>query len=384
MYKKLFTPAWLLAGSIIGAGIFALPFVFEKAGTLTGLAYLVLFSFVFILIHLMYADIIAKTDLSDGALANAESKHYFSGYAKIYFGKFGFWLTVFSSVFGLFLVLVAYLALSSSFLNLISPGSFGALNVVVFWLLGSMAIFLGIRKVSFLELFITSGVILVSISIFIFGIVDLEKIISMPVFDFKNIFSPYGIILFSFAGRVAIPAVINYFKKTNQLVSDAGKSIVLGTLIPALVYVLFVFGVLGLSGVVSEDAVSGLIGVASPFILALIGIFALVSLWDSYFIVGMDVRNSLMCDLKFPKVVAGIAVVALPILFYFFGLRKFLELASLIGGVFIAFEGALICLMWLKSLKRKTERVFLKKLSPVFAYVLVLVFIGGLVYELMY
>ncbi len=384
MCKKLFTPAWLLAGAIIGAGIFALPFVFEKAGTLTGLAYLIIFGFVFGVLHLMYADIIVKTDLSDGILANTESKHYFSGYARIYFGKFGFWLAVFSSVFGLFLTLVAYLALSSSFLSLIFPGGFSTLNVVIFWLLGSAAIFLGIRKMSFLELFITSGVIFISVLVFIFGIAGFGKVVLMPVFNFKNIFLPYGIILFALSGRVAIPAVINYFKKTNQPVSDAGKSIILGTLIPALVYVLFIFGVLGLSGVVSEDAVSGLIGVASPFILSLIGIFALVSLWDSYFIVGMDVRNSLMCDLKFPKVIAGATVVVLPILFYFFGLRKFLELASLIGGVFIAFEGAFICLMWLKSLKRKTERVFLKKLSPAFAYILVLVFIGGLVYELMY
>ncbi|TRZ64206.1 MAG: hypothetical protein D4Q79_02095 [Spirochaetia bacterium] len=384
MCEKLFTPAWLLAGAIIGAGIFALPFVFEKAGTLTGLIYLAVFGFVFVLLHLMYADIIAKTDLSDGILANTESKHYFSGYAKIYFGKFGFWLAVFSSVFGLFLTLIAYLALSSSFFNLIFPGGFSALNVIVFWFLGSAAIFLEIRKMSFLELFITSGVIFISILIFVFGVAGFDKIISMPVFNLKNFFLPYGVILFALSGRVAIPAVINYFKKTNQPVSGAGKSIILGTLIPALVYVLFIFGVLGLSRVVSEDAVSGLVGVASPFVLSLIGIFALVSLWDSYFIVGMDVKNSLRCDLKFPKIIAGVAVVVLPVFFYFFGLRKFLELAGLIGGVFIAFEGAFICLMWLKSLKRKTGRVFLKNLSPVFAYILILVFIGGLVYELIY
>jgi len=384
MRKKLFTPAWLLAGAIIGAGIFALPFVFEKAGTLTGLIYLAVFEFVFVLVHLMYADIIAKTDLADGTLANTESRHYFSGYARIYFGKFGFWLAVFSSVFGLFLTLVAYLALSASFLNLIFPSSFNVLNIVIFWFLGSVAIFLGIRKMSFLELFITSGVIFVSILVFIFGAADFGRIISMPVFNLKNFFLPYGVILFALSGRVAIPAVINYFKKTNQSVSGAGKSIILGTLIPALVYALFVFGVLGLSGIVSEDAVSGLIGVASPLILSLIGIFALVSLWDSYFIVSMDIRNSLRCDLKFPKVIAGAAVVILPLLFYFFGLREFLKLAGLIGGVFIAFEGAFICLMWLKSLKRKTEGIFLIKLSPVFAYVLTLVFIGGLVYELIY
>jgi len=108
MLKKLFTPAWLLAGSIIGAGIFALPFVFVQAGTLTGLGYLLVFGFVFVLLHLMYADIIAKTS----------GEHLFPGYAKIYLGNFGFWLTIISSVFGLFLTLIAYLALSASFLNL--------------------------------------------------------------------------------------------------------------------------------------------------------------------------------------------------------------------------------------------------------------------------
>ncbi|MFA5098964.1 MAG: aromatic amino acid transport family protein [Candidatus Paceibacterota bacterium] len=374
MCKKLFTPAWLLSGAIIGAGIFALPFVFEKAGTLTGLIYLAVFGLVFVLLHLMYADVIAKT----------EGEHLFPGYAKIYFGNLGFWLTIISSIFGLFLTLVAYLALSASFLEIIFPNAFNGFNILIFWLLGSAAFFLEIRKMSFLELFITSGVIFISILVFAFGIPDFDKIASMPVFDFKNLFIPYGVILFSFSGRVAIPAVINYFRKTNQSVACANKSIVLGTLIPAIVYALFVFGILGLSGTVSEDAVSGLVGVVGQLVLALVAVFALVSLWDSYVIVGMDVRNSLMFDLKFPKIIAGIMVIILPILFYFYGLREFLTLAGIIGGVFIAFEGIVICLMWLKSLKTKTERVFLKKLSPVFAYVLVLVFIGGLVYELMY
>lgn len=377
MCKKLFTPAWLLAGAIIGAGIFALPFVFEKAGILTGAMYLIIFGLVFSIIHLMYADIIAKT----------AGDHFFSGYAKIYLGNFGFWMTIISSIFGLFLTLVAYLALSASFFQIIFPSGFYNFNlfgILVFWLLGSMAIFLEIRKMSFLELFITSGVIFISVLVFIFGIGNFEKVLAMPVFSFNNLFFPYGVILFSFAGRVAIPAVINYFKKTNQPVSEAGKSVILGTLIPAIVYILFVFGVLGLSGVVSENAISGLVGSTSFFVLALIGVFALVSLWDSYFIVGMDVRNSLICDLKFPKFIAGIMVVCLPLFFYFYGLKSFLGLATIIGGVFIAFEGAVISLMWLKTLRMKMERVFLKKLNPLFAYVLALVFIGGLVYELIY
>lgn len=377
MFKNLLTPAWLLAGAIIGAGIFALPFVFEQAGTLAGLGYLVVFGLVFTVLHLMYADIIAKTG----------GEHFFSGYAKIYLGNYGFWLAIISSVFGLFLTLIAYLALSASFLNLIFSSA-GAMpetfKILIFWFLGSLAIFMGVRKMSFLELFITSGVIFISVLLFIFGASHFGKVAAMPVFNFGNLFFPYGIILFSFSGRVAIPAVINYFKKTNQPVSGAGKSIVLGSLMPAAVYALFVFGILGLSGAVSEDAVSGLIGAASPFVLALVGVFTLVSLWDSYVIVGMDIRDSLLHDLKFSKIISGIMIIFLPILFYFYGLRGFLALAGLVGGIFIAIEGVFICMMWLKSLKLGNQRIFLKKLSPYVAHFLILVFIVGMVYELVY
>ena len=46
-YKEIGLPAGLLSSLIIGAGIFALPYVFYRAGFLVGLFYLVIFSIVF-------------------------------------------------------------------------------------------------------------------------------------------------------------------------------------------------------------------------------------------------------------------------------------------------------------------------------------------------
>lgn len=373
--KNPIIPASLLAGTIIGAGIFALPFVFGKAGIVSGLAYLAVFSAVFILIHLMYADVIAKTG----------EERRFSGYAGIYLGKPGFWLANLAAILGMILVLTVYLVLSASFFNLILPANFVVpdfVKILFFWLLGSLAIFLEIRKMSFLEFLTTFGVVLAAFLVFVFGFGNAGKFASIPVFDLKNIFLPYGAILFALSGRVAIPALLDYFKKTGQPVAAAKKSIVWGTLVPSFVYLLFVFGVLGLSGTVSEDAVSGLIGVASPVILVLVGVFGLVSIWDSYFVVGLDVKNSLKFDLKLPEFLAGFGVVALPLILYVCGLQKFLALVAVGGGIFTALEGILIVLMWLKSLKTGAERVFIQKLSPAIAYALLLVFAGGMVYEL--
>ena len=106
MFKNVILPASLLAGTIIGAGVFALPYVFVKAGILTGLFYLLIFSAVFTLIHLMYADIILRTK---------ENRRFF-GYAEIYLGSWGKWPAILITIVGMIFVLTVYLILSVSFL----------------------------------------------------------------------------------------------------------------------------------------------------------------------------------------------------------------------------------------------------------------------------
>lgn len=374
MYKNLILPAGILAGAIIGAGIFALPFVFVNAGIITGLFYLLIFCFVFIVIHLMYAEVIIKT----------EGEHRFPGYVKIYLGQTGFCLATLTSILGMLLISTVYLIISSSFLKLILPMNFitpDIFKVMIFWVLVSATIFLEIKSMAFSEFLITSAIVIIALLLFILGIFNFDKIISASSINFQNIFLPCGIILFALAGRVAIPTVINYFRKIKQPLSKAKQPIILGTLIPAFVYLLFIFGVVGLSTTVSKDAVSGLIGSVSPFILVLIGILGLISIWSSYIAVGLDVKNALKFDLKFPKILAGFVVVAAPLLLFFAGFQNFLVLISIVGGVFISLEGIFIVLMWLKSHKIKKEEVIFKKLNPLIVYALIVIFIGGIIYE---
>ncbi len=183
---------------------------------------------------------------------------------------------------------------------------------------------------------------------------------------------------------MAIPAIINYFQKTNQPLVKVKKPIILGTLIPALIYLLFVLGIWGISGVVSEDSVSGLTGWIPQEILILVGIFGLISIWSSYIVVGLDIKNSLNYDLKLPNILAGLIVIILPLLLFFMGLQNFLTLVSMVGGIFIALEGIFIALMWLKSFKLKAEQILFKKLNSVIAYILIFVFIGAIIYEIIY
>ena len=118
--------------------------------------------------------------------------------------------------------------------------------------------------------------------------------------------------------------------------------------------------------------------------MILVGIFGFISVLDSYNVVGLDIKNSLRFDLKFPKILAGFVVIFLPLILFLAGLQNFLVLISIVGGIFIALEGIFIILMWLRARKIITDQVIFKRLSPIVAYILILVFIGGMIYKLVY
>lgn len=374
MFKQYILPASLLASTIIGAGMFALPYLFEKSGIVAGLFYLFFFGIVFTLLHLMYADIIVRTP----------ENRRFSGYAKIYLGVFGFLPSILMAIFGAILALTIYLVLSVSFVNLIFPGAPDIYKILIFWALGSLAIFLEINGLAFAEFLIFLGMVLIISIVFGFGLADFNKITSIPLFDFKNSFLPFGAVLFSMYGRSAIPALLGYFRNNGQSPIKGKIPIILGSLIPAFVYAIFVFGILGLSEIVSEDSVSGLIGRLPATILRILGFLGIISLWSTYIVIGRDIKKSFEHDFSVHRIWSGLAVVVFPIVLYFLGFTDFLKLIEFAGSVFIGLEGIFIILMWRKASKIESENKFLIKLNPLIISSLLLVFAGGIVYKLVY
>lgn len=374
MFKNIILPTSLLAGTIIGAGIFALPYVFEKAGILTGLFYLAVFSCVFTLVHLMYADIIVRTP---------ENKRL-PGYAKIYLGAVGEWTAVLMTIVGAIFVLLVYLILSISFFNLIFPsaGLADRYKLLIFWFFGSLAIFFGINRLAISEFLITIGIGAIIMVVFGFGVPWLGEITEISLFNFNDFFIPYGAVLFSLGGVVAVPATLGYFRNNNDSRLKAKNPIILGSVLPAFVYLIFVFGIFALSETVSQDSISGLSKGIPSVILILLGVLGLASLWSSYIVIGRNVKKSLEHDLGVGAVLAGAAVSVLPLLMYFSGFQNFLRLVGFVGGVFGGLEGLLIVLVWLKARRIESQERVLRKINPFVAYLLISIFLGGIIYEI--
>lgn len=362
-YKNIIIPAGLQSALIIGAGMFSLPFVFEKAGWLLGFFYLTVFALVFIIVHLMYAAVIRHT----------VEDHRFVGYAKIYLGQTGFWLSVLVTIFALILVLTIYLILSVSFIKLILPSLDPFFGVVVFWLAGTTAVLLGIKRLAGAEFWIAFGMIVLVVVIFAgaVGFTDFQ-LGTVSGLNWPFWFLPFGPVLFSLAGRSAISSIREYFQ-THQLdEKNIGPAVVLGTAAPAVIYALFVFGVLGFSaGAVSPDAVSGMVAAPAAIIKA-IGFLGILSLLTSYIFLGMELNGIFRLDFQLPKIGAALLVALAPIGLYLLGVTDFIKTVSIAGGVFASLENVMVILMYQK-IKGRAALVYL--LLPVF-------FLGAL-YEIL-
>jgi len=357
-YREIILPAGLLSSVIIGAGIFALPYVFSEAGFLTGLFYLILFTAVFAVVHVMYAKVIEHT----------KGKHRFVGYADIYFKRFGFLSTTLTTAIGFTLTLVAYIALAGSFIGLVLP-SFAEFAPYIFWAGASLAVVYSLRRLAGLEFVLTLAMIFIIAVLFFAGILygDGE---ALPQINTEKFFLPYGVVLFSLAGRAAISSIHDYYEANKLSKKRINQSIVFGTIAPALVYVLFVIAVIHLSGgSVTPDALTGLAG-GPAFLLIMVSLLGIFALWTSYFFLAAEVRGIFRYDFKFKKILSTVSVVVLPILLYILGLRSFIGLVAIIGGVFLALDSIMAVSMYSKI---KGWR------AP--AILIVLLFIVGAVFE---
>lgn len=370
-------PASILSATVIGAGMFALPFVFQSIGYVVGLIYLVLFVTVFSLVHLMYADIILRSG-GDSQLANL---------AKRYIGGWSFLPSFLVATVGLILVLTVYLVLAGSFMRWLWP--IGTLNaVIVFWLVGTLAIFFEIKKLAWLELIITVAMVIIVAILFASGLPRVTNFLSVAAFrsvgfweGMSLLILPFGPILFSLSGRTAIPSILEYFKRQKVSSNLLPRVIVFGTAAPALIYLFFIFGVTGLSAVVSGDAISGLLTPSYALLLG-VGLLGLAAIFSTYIIIGRSVRDSFIYDTKFSRVGAAILVTFLPMGLYLIGLQDFFTLVGVVGGIFLTLETLLIVSIWQRLNNKKVARKLLLHFGSGTVTILVSILSLGFIYEI--
>jgi len=131
----------ILTGTIIGAGMYGIPYAVSKSGFFIGLLMIIILGEVVVILNLAYGEVISRT----------KGKHQFTGYAEKYLGKKGKMLALFSVLTGLYGGLIAYIIEVGKLLDFLFP--LDSITSPFFWSLMffitvSLAVLLGLKIVS--------------------------------------------------------------------------------------------------------------------------------------------------------------------------------------------------------------------------------------------
>lgn len=376
--RNFFYAIATLIGTTIGVGIFGLPYAFAKAGFFVGLAQLAILGAAVILVQLMFGEIILRT----------KEKHNLPGYIDKYLGKRWETMISISVLVGIFGSMVAYVLVGGTFFKLFF-NHFGLLNgapesafFVIFWLFLTSFILFGLKVIEMIEFGMTIFLLITISAILIFSFPHLNTF-NFFIFNGMDFFLPYGVILFALSGSVAITEVREILVGQEKKIKLA---IILGALVAIMVYALFVFIVVGVTGTsTTEEAMTGLNNIVGGPIYALGIIFGILAIATSYITLGYYLYETFLYDFGINRNLSHIMIAVIPITFVLFGWRNFIGIIGFLGAVMGGFESIAMILAYLKA-KKTGDRTpeYSLKIPHFIYYFLILVFALGIIYTAVY
>jgi len=242
-------------------------------------------------------------------------------------------------------VLTIYIIGEGEVLSSIFGGTSFFWSIIFFVLFGTL-VAIGIRGVKTVNFFISLSILLVILIIVFLSSphIDIENI---GFSNFSYLLFPYGIILFAFHGTTSVPEARFLLKKRDL---DLKKAIIISGLISITAYALFAFAVVGVTGQETTEIATIGLGHQLGKILFLFGnLFAILAMAGSFLIAGVSLKDSLSWDYKIPTWLANVFVLGLPLLIFLLGMREFIAMIDLVGGVFISIEMILVLLIYKKA-----------------------------------
>lgn len=324
-------------GTIVGVGVFGLPYVFHQAGSIVGLIELVVVTVMTVLITLMYAEITIQTP----------GRHRFVSYIGRFLGPSGRVCATIVYVLALFGSFMAFTVVGGEFLNTLIPALGPSVAVVLVALIAGLFSWVGMRFVAKMEV----GVI--ALILFLYALIIL---VSLPKADFStllvvsshplDLIAPYGVIFFALFGLSAIPEVHDLLGRNTRQMS---RVVITTFVIVGALYAAFALAVVAASGShTSPDALSGLGYAVSPAVVMIGMILGLISILSVFTESGIQFIETLEFDLRFPRGLAWLLAFGLPVVLYFLGLREFVQIAAFVGSVIGGLTSILVVLAYEK------------------------------------
>lgn len=371
MNKNFILATASLIGTIIGAGVFGIPYVMSRSGVLTSIFYFVVLGVVVLLLHLFLGEIVLRT----------KGKHHLTGYTEKYLGKRVKPFIAITTVIGTVGSLLAYVILAGKFLNIVFPVLTSPQWSMMAWALLSALVLFGIKSIAPVEVFMNVGLFLVIAVVFIASFSKIQaSSFSLVIPD--NIFLPFGVILFSLVGWNAVPEIARIIKKKKSL-----KVVIISTmLIVVCFYFLFGLVISGVTGPdTTQEAFQGLKSVLGSWVIILGGIFGVLAVSTSYLILGNYLKNTLILDYKFPKHSAFSIACFLPLILFLLGVQNFIWVIGIVGTFIGLVEGSFIVFIYRKAKKNGDQKpAYSLSVSGLSFYLIIAVLVLGALSQIIY
>lgn len=337
----------MMIGMIFGAGIFALPYSFSKAGLFWGMVHFLITFLILIFLNYLYGEIAYYT----------KGRHRFTGYVEIFLGKkakeFAF-LTTIASYYGSLLV---YGLLGGLFLSNFFNGAYKIEISLLFFITAGLLLFLKMARIAQVNFYLTVP---------LFAFIIYLLFVALPVIKIDNFFSnlnftfngdwflPYGVWLFALCGFAALPEVRDiFFGKKLKLFK---RVILISLIVSALFYFLFIFAVWGASNdQTSQDALSGIAKILGPKALLIGSLIGFLAVFTSYLAMATDMKNIFRFDYKISKFFSWLLTVVPPVILFLLGATDFVRILGLIGALGLGSLGIFIIFM-ARSLRKRIEK----------------------------
>ncbi len=223
---------YTVAGTVIGAGILALPISMAVSGFLPGLVALLVIGIASVLTSMYIAETILRTN---------EELHL-PGLARKYLGDTGLWLMFIGILIYIYGALAGYLSAGGSLLFEVSGGRIPIwTGTILYFLASSLIIYFGLKATGRAELIMFALMMALFFSILAYAAPRISSSLLVHS-SWGALPAVFGVVLFAYVGHSVIPTVargMQHDPRGFQLAASAGVAV------PMLLYILWALVIVG-------------------------------------------------------------------------------------------------------------------------------------------
>ena len=338
----LSTDRLLYYGTIIGAGIFAVPAMIGAWGVILGSFGFAVVTAVVIGAHMLYAEALS---------ANPGTSH-FAGQAAHWLGPK---MRVPAACIQVLFIVgsnFAYILLGGGFLDALARMIGISIPLlmwqIIFWVAGLFILFTNFSELTNIQAFL-SWALICALIVIIFAFVPHlsgQLIFNIPAW---KTFQPFGVFLFALLGLTAVPEANDIVDRRPD---DLRKAVWRSTFVAAILTLGY-----GLTAwMASGGSLSSNPADAALFLPGYLGwaipVFGLLAVLTSFVPSSLDVKNMLTNDLKRTPGFAWFIAVVIPFMLLFATTRNLMATLGFVGAIFGAAFAALAAIIGSKAISR--------------------------------